>query len=92
MVQFCTLFLSDININKQKLDDWNSRLALSDSVAHVGIEIHKSCKCANAVDARIRKGRSSLFSLLTIRDSVNDVDPLTLADLVQKISIPSRGG
>ena len=38
-----------------------SILRSSESATHVGIVLHKSFKCSSAVDARARKGRSSIF-------------------------------
>jgi hypothetical protein len=46
-----------------------------DTVTHAGIELHKSQKFSSAVEARIRKGRSSLFPILSIDETPGEVNP-----------------
>ncbi|KAH3856191.1 hypothetical protein DPMN_098774 [Dreissena polymorpha] len=60
-------------------------LLAAESAKHVGIMLHGS---AQAVDERIRKGRSSVFSLMAIKEITYDINPLKRADFVEKISIP----
>ncbi|KAH3779946.1 hypothetical protein DPMN_157755 [Dreissena polymorpha] len=43
--------------------------------------IHRS---SQAVDERIRKVRSSVFSLMTIKETTYDIYPLKMADLMEK--------
>ena len=75
------MITAKININGTILTSCNA-------VTHVDIELNTSIKGEAGIDARVRKGRSSLFSLLTIRDSQSDVKPVVLTDLVQKSTVP----
>ena len=43
-----------------------SNITQKESISHVGIELHQSLNSSLAIDARIKKGRASLFSLLAI--------------------------
>ena len=67
---------------------YDKKLLPAESANHVGILIHRSLKSSQAVDERIRKGHSSVFSLMTIKETSYDINPLKMADLVEKISIP----
>jgi hypothetical protein len=40
---------------------------------HVGIEIHDSFRCSNAVNARCKKSKSSLLSVLSIESEPGEV-------------------
>ena len=58
-----------------------STISQAESVSHVGIEIHKSFKSSAAINARIAKGRSSLFSILSIDRETSLINPITIASL-----------
>ena len=57
-----------------------STISQAESVSHVGIEIHKSFKSSAAINARIAKGRSSLFSILSIDRETSLINPITIAN------------
>ena len=59
-----------------------------ESITHVGIELHQSMKSSPAIDARIQKGRSSLFSVLAIDRDTGFVSPSILKSLIEKICFP----
>jgi len=84
----CKCLVFNGNRKTAKININGTILTSCNAATHVGIELNTTVKSAAAIDARVRKGRSSLFSLLTIRDSQYDVNPLVLADLVQKITLP----
>ena len=54
-----------------------------ESITHVGIELHQSLKRSHAIDARIQKGRASLFSVDT-----GFVSPSILTSLVEIVCFP----
>ncbi|MEW8547065.1 MAG: hypothetical protein AB2693_26415, partial [Candidatus Thiodiazotropha sp.] len=60
----------------------------SESITHVGIQLHQSFKSSSAIDARIQKGQASLFSVLAIDRDTGFVRPSVLSSLVEKISFP----
>ena len=66
-----------------------STISQAESVSHVGIEIHKSFKSSAAINARIAKGRSSLFSILSIDRETSLINPITIASLFEKVCLPS---
>ena len=66
-----------------------STISQAESVSHVGIEIHKSFKSSAAINARIAKGRSSLFSILSIDRETSLLNPITIASLFEKVCLPS---
>ena len=66
----------------------HSNITQKESITHVGIELHQSLKSSLAIDARIKKGRASLFSLLAIDRETGFVSPSILASLVEKICFP----
>jgi len=68
---------------------YNKILLPAESTKHVGIKLHRSLKSSHAVDERIRKGRSSVYSLMTIKESRFDINPLKMANIVDKVSIPT---
>ena len=47
---------------------WYSALKYNskESITHVGIELHQSLNRSLSIDARIKKGKASLFSFLEI--------------------------
>ena len=57
-------------------------------VTHVGIDLHNSFKSSYTIKSRCRKGNASLFSVLSIESKPGDINPLVLADLIQKVTIP----
>ena len=57
-------------------------------ITTVGIELHQSLKSSLAIDARIKKGKASLISLLAIDRETGFVSPSILASLVEKICFP----
>ncbi|KAH3825165.1 hypothetical protein DPMN_127038 [Dreissena polymorpha] len=69
---------------------YNKILLPAESTKHVGIKLHRSLKSSHAVDERIRKGRSSVYSLMTIKESRFDINPLKMANIVDKVSIPQH--
>ena len=66
----------------------HSYITQKESLTHVGIELHQSLKSSIAIDARIKKGRASLFSLLAIDRETGFVSPPILASLVVKNCFP----
>ena len=60
----------------------------TESITHVGIELHQSFKSSLAINARIQKARASLFSVLAIDRDTGFVRPAILSSLVEKISFP----
>ena len=60
----------------------------TESITHVGIELHQFLKSSYAIDARIQKGRASLFSVLAIDRDTGFVNPSTLTSLVEKVCFP----
>ena len=66
-----------------------STISQAESLSHVGIEIHKSFKSSAAINARIAKGRSSLFSILSIDRETSLINPITIALLFEKVCLPS---
>ena len=67
----------------------NSTLVQTESVSHVGIEIHQTLKSSYAVNARIQKGRGSLFSILSIDKNTSLVNPLQLSSIFIKVCLPT---
>ena len=65
-----------------------SEITQTDSITHVGIELHQSLKSSLAIDARIQKGKASLFSVLAIDRDTGFVFPSMLASLIEKICFP----
>ena len=66
----------------------HSNITQKESITHVAIELHQSLKSSLAIDARIKKGKASLFSLLAIDRETGFVSPSILASLVEKICFP----
>ena len=60
----------------------------TESITHVGIELHQSFKSSLAINARIQKARVSLFSVLAIDRDTGFVRPSILSSLDEKISFP----
>ena len=65
-----------------------SEIKQTESITHVVIELHQSFKSSLAIDARIQKGRASLFSVLAIDRDTGFVCPSILASLIEKICFP----
>ena len=65
-----------------------SHIKQTESITHVGIELHQSLKSSIAIDARIQKGRASLFSVPAIDRDTGFVSPSILASLVEKVCFP----
>ena len=59
------------------------------SATHVGIELHQSLKSSCAVNARVQKGRASLFSVLSIDKDTGNISPPILASIVEKVCFPT---
>ncbi|MCG8035095.1 MAG: reverse transcriptase family protein, partial [Candidatus Thiodiazotropha taylori] len=66
-----------------------AQLKQKEAVTHVGIELNKSLKSSNAVQARIQKGRASLFSILDIDRNTGLVSPSVLASILEKVCFPT---
>lgn len=64
----------------------HSEISSCDTVVHVGIKLNKTLSVTDTIDQRIHKGQSSLFSILSLENNVGDINPLTLASLVKKVS------
>ena len=60
-----------------------------ESVTHVGIDLHQSLKKSSAVDARIQKGRASLFSILSIEKDSGFISPSVLSSIIDKVCFPT---
>ena len=65
-----------------------SQIKQTESITHVGIELDQSFKSSLAIDARIQKGRASLFSVLAIDRDTGFVCPSILSSLIEKICLP----
>ena len=59
------------------------------SVTHVGIDLNQSMKSSCAVNARIQKGRASLFSVLSIDKGTGCTSPSILASITDKVCFPT---
>jgi hypothetical protein len=57
-----------------------------DTVVQVGIKHNKTICVTDTIDLRIIKGKSSLFTILSIENNVGDIKPLIAASLVKKVS------
>lgn len=66
-----------------------AKITQNDSATHVGIELHTSIKSSSAINARIQKGRSSLFSILAIEQNTNFVSPVILSSILEKVCFPT---
>ena len=66
-----------------------AKMTQNDSATHVGIELHTSIKSSSAINARIQKGRSSLFSILAIEQNTNFVSPVILSSILEKVCFPT---
>ena len=60
-----------------------------ESVTHVGIDLHQSLKNSSAVEARIQKGRASLFSILSIEKDYGFISPSVLSSIIDKVCFPT---
>ena len=65
-----------------------SEIKQTESITHVGIELHQSFKSSLAIDIRIQKGRASLFSVLAIDRDTGFVCLSILASLIEKTCFP----
>ena len=59
-----------------------------DSVTHVGLQLNYKLNCSETIETRLRKGRSSLFSIISMEESLGDINPIVLASIVNKVCIP----
>ena len=59
-----------------------------DSVTHVGIQLNYKLNCSETIETRLRKGRSSLISIISMEESLGDINPIVLASIVNKVCIP----
>ena len=66
-----------------------AKITQNDSATHVGIELYTSIKSSSAINARIQKGRSSLFSILAIEQNTNFVSPVILFSILEKVCFPT---
>ena len=55
---------------------------------HVGINLNQNMTFKTAIEARLKKGRASLFSLLSKESNKGDINTELMADLIQKVSLP----
>ena len=53
----------------------NTNLQQDQTVMHVGINLHQNMTCKTAIEARLKKGRASLFSLLSIKSNKKYINP-----------------
>ncbi|KAH3868713.1 hypothetical protein DPMN_031865 [Dreissena polymorpha] len=78
-------------VKKEVLPQTTPRICVliqSESAKHLGIKLHRSLKSSHAVDERIRKARSSVFSLMT-NETTYDINPLKNGLSRGKVSIPA---
>ncbi len=65
-----------------------SVIEYNDGVTHVGIQLNRSFNNSQSIQSRCRKSRASLFSILNLHNLSPNVNPLTIASILTKISIP----
>ena len=85
----CMYILFDRKTHNESIHINNTDIKAASTSKHVGIVLIRSMKCSTAVDDRVSKGRASLFSIMTLRDTPSDINPVIMAGLVQKLSFPT---
>ena len=85
----CKLVVFNKYRSTQTIANFGTEPILScDSVTHVGIQLNYKLNCSDTIETRVRKGRASLFSIISMEESIGDINPITLASIVNKVCIP----
>ncbi|MES9879586.1 MAG: reverse transcriptase family protein, partial [Sedimenticola sp.] len=75
-----------VNLKQVKLG--NEIIAYHEEATHVGIQLNRSLNSSTSIEARCRKSRASLFSILNSYNLSTNVNPLTIASILNKVTIP----
>ncbi|MES9883665.1 MAG: reverse transcriptase family protein [Sedimenticola sp.] len=81
-------FTRNMHSNTRPVKFGDGFITCHDSATHVGIQLNKSLKCNDAITQRCDKGRSSIFSILSIDSISGNVNPITLSSIMSKVCIP----